>query len=247
MNPIPPPRSWTKFATISTPRLTTATAIVTGKTWIDRRTLQPETDPVRIRSTAMVVTSAWRAAWGTRNAVMPLSGAGAAPGPVAPTAEKMFEASETSVEVERGGIANAAPRIVNGPWKPKARRTSHSIMITTGTAATSAGVARIVASPRVIEVRILGMGTALGPRGAKIESRKPFRGAGRGADRGAGRGAGARAAGARYEGGGRRCCFLRRLLTTTAPSVRPLVVSPVIGPRTEDGCQVLMLEVRRSE
>src|SRR6266480_522208 len=239
MNPIPPPRSWTKFATISTPRLTTATAIVTGKTWIDRRTLQAETDPVRIRSTATVVTSACRAAWSTKNAVMPPSGASAAPGPVAPTAEKMFEASDTSVEVEMGGIANVAPRIVNGPWKPKARRTSHSIMITTGTAATSAGVARTVASPRVIDVRILGMATALGPRGAKIESRSPLRGADRGA--------GARAAGARYEGAGRRCCFLRRLLTTRAPSDRLLVAFPVVGSGADGDGEVLLLEVRRAE
>ena len=104
---------------------------------------------------------------------MAASGASAAPGPVAPTGEKMFEASDTSVEVEIGGMANVAPRIVNGPWKPKARRRSHSIISTTGTAATSAGVARTVATPRVIDVRILGMGTELGPRGAKIESRKP--------------------------------------------------------------------------
>src|SRR6266576_3164848 len=185
MNPIPPPRSWTKLARISTPRLTTATAIATGQTWIPRRMLQMETDPVRIRSTA----------------VMDTRGASAARGPVAPTAEKMFEASDTSVEVEIGGTANVAPRIVNGPWKPNAIRTSHSIMITTGTATTNAGVARTVASPRVIDVRILGIGIALGPRGAKIESRSPLRGAGSGVG------------GARYDAVGRRCCFFRRLLT----------------------------------
>ena len=111
---------------------------------------------------------------------MPTRGASAAREPAAPTAEKMFEASDTSVAVEIGGTANVAPTNRNGPWKPNASRTSHSIKSTTGTAATSAGVARTVASPRVIDVRILGIGTALGPRGAKIESSSPLRGAGSG-------------------------------------------------------------------
>ena len=235
MNPIPPPRSWTKLERISTPRLTTATAIATGQTWTPRRMLQMETDPVRIRSTAVVVTSVWRAAWTMRKAVMPTRGASAARGPVAPTAEKMFEASDTSVAVEIGGTANVAPRIVNGPWKPNASRTSHSIKITTGTAATSAGVARIVASPRVIDVRILGIGTAPGPRGAKIESRSPLRGAGSGV------------AGARYDEVGRRCCFFRRLLTAARPSGRVLVVFPGVRTGADGGRDILVLEVRRSE
>src|SRR5436190_20086668 len=175
MKPIPPPRSWTKFATISTPRFTTATAIVTGHACTPRRTLQEDTDPVRIRSTATVVTIAWNAAWMTRNPVMPASGASAAAGPVAPTAEKRFEASDTSVEVEIGGMANVAPRIVHGPWKPKARRRRHSIISTPGTAATSAGGAGAVAAPREVDPRILGLGAELAPRGAKTESRQAFR------------------------------------------------------------------------
>src|SRR6476660_1588827 len=170
-----------------------------------------------------------------RKAVMPTRGASAARGPVAPTAEKMFEASDTSVEVEIGGTANVAPRIVNGPWKPNARKTSHAIMITMGTAATSAGVARIVASPRVIDVRILGIGTALGPRGAKIESSSPFRGACSGV------------AGARYDEVGRRCCFFRRLLTARRSSGLVFVVFPGIRTDAGAGGDILGLEVRRSE
>jgi hypothetical protein len=220
MNPIPPPRSWTKLARISTPRLTTATAIATGQTWIPRRMLQMETDPVRIRSTAVVVTSVWSAAWTMRKAVMPTRGASAARGPVAPTAEKMFEASETSVEVEIGWKGERCLRgSRTAPGNRTRAGTSHSIKITTGTAATSAGVARIVASPRVIDVRILGIGTALGPRGAKIESRSPLRGVGSGV------------AGARYDEVGRRCCFFRRLLTARRPSGRVLIVFPVVRDR----------------
>src|SRR6185503_13104132 len=111
---------------------------------------------------------------------------------------------------------------------PNASKTSHSPKSTTGTAATNAGVARIVASPRVIDVRILGIGTALGPRGAKIESSSPLRGAGSGV------------AGARYDEVGRRCCFFRRLLTTGRPSRRVLVAFPAI--RNRDG-EVFVLEV----
>src|SRR4249920_3917543 len=130
MNPIPPPSSWTKLATMSTPRFTTPTAIVTGHTWTERRMLHAETDPVRIRSTETVVTTAWSAAKITRNPTIPIKGANAAPGPLAPTTEKRLEASDTPVDVEIGGSPNVAPRIVKGPWKPKPTSTSHSTRMT---------------------------------------------------------------------------------------------------------------------
>src|SRR5207247_4525347 len=172
------------------PGVASPTPTVTGSTWIARRTDQDDTAPVRSRSTEAVVTIACTAALTTMNPVRPRSGASAAPRPVRPASANTL-AREMSISVEIGGTANVPASSANGPWNPSATRPIHAPRTTSGTATTSAGVARTTVTPRANDVRIRGIGEV--PGGLEANRSRNPRGR-----------SGSRRDGARYDDAGRR-------------------------------------------